>query len=858
MRAATLLLAAVHFVCPLLFFTDLTRNPYITQIALLHMGVCAAGALWLLHGALSGGWTLPRTPLDLPWAFWLGACVLSWALSYFGHAAFYRESIASEGFRVFYFTVVNGFFPFLLAAVCAGDLGEEAPSAWGWAAFSLFWGALWLAFPQMRSGTAAGVARIWPHVWDPYGGLLWLGGTACVLWLARAGGVHPLWHAALSAGFLGAAYGVLQYFGFEFIWAKTLNPYGGRSVSTFGNPNFMSSYMVMLLPLAAAYYLKARARAQRVLYAVCFLTFEACLLCSLTRSSWFGAAAAFGMLALSPEVRRLLRADPEFTGLVGTAGLLMALLWPQSVVAGYGSSVIGRLSEMALIADKTSVYSPWWQRVLIWSCAWQMGAENPLFGKGFGLFELFYPFYQGHLLDMFEFFRIARTHANNGHNEIFEAWAQTGILGVGILLWTWTVFFRSVAAIPAKAPRGGKEAGGGGTSLWLYCSAAGVAGMLVDNLLNVSLHFAVPAFLFWWQAGIVMGRLSWEQGWTRRLSLPRPGALALAGVAALGLGWAGWQGVRMWRRETHYFMGFKLLRGSRFPQAIEQLELAYRAHPREVNTNYELGNAYARTDGAQKAVWAYREALKANAGYDEIYYNLASVLGNRLEDRDGALKNYLMSWLINPVSHDLHLSFATFLVRDAAKNRDLAVALLESSVRLFPDNPHFSNNLGYLYSLGREYEKAEQVYAGVLRRQPHMELAERNLRTSLAQSGRRPPEVLAQVGEFRRLEALLQARRYGPEALALARRVADHFPEDARSRFYLGNLELLSGDASKAEADLRRVLAKEPRNAAAMVNLAQALKRLGKAQEAAAILRSALALEPGNAAAAAELKALAQ
>ena len=35
-RVRTLILTVCHFVCPLLFFTDLTRNPYYTQIAVLN------------------------------------------------------------------------------------------------------------------------------------------------------------------------------------------------------------------------------------------------------------------------------------------------------------------------------------------------------------------------------------------------------------------------------------------------------------------------------------------------------------------------------------------------------------------------------------------------------------------------------------------------------------------------------------------------------------------------------------------------------------------------------------------------------------------------------------------------------
>jgi Flp pilus assembly protein TadD/O-antigen ligase len=837
----------IQFVCPLVFFTDLTRNPYITQISLLLSFTGLAGALWAADAAAKGRLALPRTPLDLPLAASLAVGSASWLWGYFGHVPFFRPAAASEGLRVLQFTLVNCLLAYYLGAALAEELPDEGPAPGPWAAFCLLWGAAWLLFPVL-GGRATQSVEIWPHVWDAYGAFLWICGFAALAWISREGTVHHVWLAALSAGFLAAAYGVIQYFNGEFIWPKALDPYGGRSVSTFGNPNFMSSYLVVLFPVAAAYYLKARTRAQRALFAALLLAFEAALLSSLTRSSWIGAAAALGLFALHPEFRRLARKDLEFTGLVVIAGAVMALFWPQSHVGGYSSSVIGRLSETAQIFKGPSAsYSPWHQRLLIWACAWQMGAENPLLGKGWGLFELFYPFYQGNILDHIDFFRSMRTHANNSHNEILEAWAQTGIAGVGVLLWTWTAFFRSVFDEARERP----------TRVWLFASAAGVAGMLIDNLLNVSLHFAVPAMMFWWQAGTVMGRVSRERGRLREPPWKGPrAAAALLAACWLAAGLNAWQCVRLWAREANYFMGFKLARNGRMSAALESLEKAYRWHPREVNTDYELGNAYARTERFDKAVWAYAEALNSNSGYDEIYFNLATLLAMRLGRPDEAGKYYLMSWAINPLSQELYSNYAGLLLRDPARNRALAIGLLERAAHFFPDNPQFANNLGYLYSLGREHSKAEKVYADLLERRPEFELAERNLRASLRQSGGRTPGVLLRLDDLRRLEALLRRGDYGPGALELSRRVASAFPDDSRAAFYRGNLELLHGDPALAERLLRRVVENEGRNAAAWTNLAQALQRLGRLQEAVSALESALRADPGNAAAAAQLRAL--
>lgn len=838
MRSAERATLVVCFlVCPLLFFTNLTRNPYITQIALLNAGLALALALALARE--KGDLSAFRTPLDLPLAGWVGAAALSWIVAYAGHKAFFRPAVGNEGARRALFFAANALAPFF-AAVSVARAGrpakDEDPEPLKWATFSLVWGGLWLLFPKLR-GPGAAPTDAFGLFWDGYGAMLWALGFGWAFYLCRRARRDDFLHLALTAGFIASVYGVLQYFGIELVWPNTLNPYGGRSVSTFGNPNFMSSYMAMMLPLCVNWFARASG-GRRAAYAVCALFMEAALLCSLTRSSWLGAALAVGLLALSPELRRAAKESPRPTGLLAFVALVMAVAWPQSLInAGYAPSVIGRVRELGSIVRKDGgSYSPFHQRVLIWTCGWLMGHENPVTGKGYGLFELFYPFYQGPILAVSEFWRIMRTHANNGHNEIVETFAETGLVGLGAVVWLWTTFFRS-AAERLRARRWDDGVA--------FACAAAAAGMLADNMLNVSLHFAVPAFAFWWLVGTALA----DNGLP---NVRQDGALPRAAVGRKAVVWAGfvfaafigWSQVRVWNREVRYFSGFKLLRANQLLAATLELERSKKWGPPEVNSVYELGNAYAKSDRYPEADKTYRDALNANAGYDEIYFNVGAVKSGHLGDVDGALDFFRMAWFINPLSNEIYNSLANILLRDPSRRLEETRQVLIAATRAFPDNAHHWNNLGYIETVAKNLDAAESAYVRALTIDPTLAVAERNLLGMTMQAKRKRPAILDRLAHLRELDARVGKRDFSDATLSLAKQLSSDFPDMTKVRFLLGSLLLARGRPAEAVAPLEETVSREPSHAWAHQNLGEAYLALGRRDDAARQFRAALAIDP--------------
>ena len=80
-------------------------------------------------------------------------------------------------------------------------------------------------------------------------------------------GLKRLLMTITGAGVLVALYGILQIMAIDFvIWAEP--PFlTGRITSTLGQPNYVGSYLILILPLAYYLFIKARNNWEKILWA---------------------------------------------------------------------------------------------------------------------------------------------------------------------------------------------------------------------------------------------------------------------------------------------------------------------------------------------------------------------------------------------------------------------------------------------------------------------------------------------------------------------------------------------------------------------------------------------------------------
>jgi tetratricopeptide (TPR) repeat protein/O-antigen ligase len=774
-KTVNFLFYTIIIVSPLVFFTDLTRNPYYFQIVFAQAGMVLVWILIMLNqkGVIKHYSNTFEKPMLV---FYLWA-VVTWIISMFflNHnyhipqllnysKEIYKKnylfmSMFNEGFKKLLFTITN----ILLVYFFATNYVNEK-------------------------------------------------------------NFSKIYYTFFIVGFVASVYGILQYFGIELIWPKVLNPFGGRCVSTFGNPNFLSTFLILLFPLLFVEYLYNKNTVTMYIFMIAYFI---ALLCTLTRSSWLGLGAGllyFFIISIFLDKKFLLNKIKKVV-IVIISLIILFFIWPESPVGG-NAAPAGRILE---VQQAKEIYSPLHQRLLIWLCGWDMVKEKFFTGKGWGLFELFYPFYQGKYLFIKKLSH--RTHANNAHNEIIEVWSQTGTIGLGIyLLFIITFFVYSYKLAKIQQDKYKK--------MMVVGLSSTVVAMLTDNLLNVTIHFCVPAFLYFFNIGVLPTFDSTREQKTIKLSNTTVVFAIIVGVFIM---------IRLWLNflgEINYFKGFKYSKRNELQPALYYLSNANKFQRYEVNNNYELANTYARLKKLDEAIYYYYEALASNCGYDEIHFNLATILMQK-QDLNQAKLHYTQSIFINPLSKEAYAALGSLFLTGDDENIQPATKLFEQAVVAFPNEKDFYNNLGFLYIKSGQDYKALDCYQKALQIDPNFEYARRNYMILAKKLGVKDDIISVYKNLIQQIIKDVEQKKFD-DAEQKCYKVLNTFPNDITAKFYLANILFSKNEIEESISIYKQLLELQPENFNVRYNLAIALMKQKNFYEAEQHLNYILSKQPDN------------
>ena len=223
----------------------------------------------------------------------------------------------------------------------------------------------------------------------------------------------------LFAGLGVALYGIYQHiFGFTgadaWIDKEMFEDISTRVISTFGNPNVLGEYLLLLIPVCCG-YIFSRTKAFNKLVTVCITAVLCmCMIYTYSRGNWIGLMVAFMLFFMFYDSRIVW---------LGVIALLFApVLAPQTI--------IDRILSIGNTSDSSTSY-----RVYIWIGTIAMLKDYWLCGIGLGseAYNLIYPFYS--------YSGIVAPHSHNLYLQIIT---ENGILGIISFIVIIFVYYKAV------------------------------------------------------------------------------------------------------------------------------------------------------------------------------------------------------------------------------------------------------------------------------------------------------------------------------------------------------------------------------------------------------------------------------
>jgi O-antigen ligase len=278
-----------------------------------------------------------------------------------------------------------------------------------------------------------------------------------------------------------AIYGILQYFGFDPIPRDFIRIYWkGRAFSTIGNPNFLGTYITLILPIFIFSYISSQKK--RYMLGIC-ITFFA-LLCTLTRSAWLGTLTAVFIQAW--YVMRYKYNSKYFIITIGMLGF-MALLF-NFCSDGQLFDRFKSISEDAVqVVVKSSNYqNAGSNRVFIWERVLHLIKQRPILGYGLETLDIiFTKTYHDEIIASYGRLAIF----DKAHNEFLNIAVSTGV--------TSLIFY--ITFILSAVYKAFKRVESNNLVIPLLCSTIGY---LVQAFFNISV--VSVAYLYWLLLGIML------------------------------------------------------------------------------------------------------------------------------------------------------------------------------------------------------------------------------------------------------------------------------------------------------------------------------------------------------------------
>ena len=161
--------------------------------------------------------------------------------------------------------------------------------------------------------------------------------------------------------------------------------------------------------------------------------------------------------------------------------------------------------------------------------------------------------------------------------------------------------------------------------------------------------------------------------------------------------------------------GVSYYESGEFEKAIEAYKQAIKLRPDSQESYYHLGMAYSSMGRYKEAIEAYNNAIRIKPDYAAAYYNLGHAHSN-LNQYDKAIRVFRQAIQYDPNNVEIYLALGDAYSGSGQENK--AVAAFEAAIRREPGNAYTYYKLGLFYFPHGPHARAVDAFSQAIIRDP--------------------------------------------------------------------------------------------------------------------------------------------
>ncbi len=323
--------------------------------------------------------------------------------------------------------------------------------------------------------------------------------------------IARIFYAIVSSSAVVIVYGFLQIFGLDpFSWSET--PFFNHRVfSTLGQPNFLGSWLLLIMPIifwvllrvSPLKYFKKGATLKIFLFICLFFCSLLILVLTQSRSGWIGFFIAFFFFGIIWAYFKKQKRLSLFL-LILSAAIILFIIYLNfnPLIPQEGDSFLtARFKTLTNFSETGKLRLIWWGNSL------ELIKQAPILGYGPEIQRfIFIPYYQPE----FAVLEAINSYPDRAHNDILDTLLISGFLGlISYLFLIISAFYLGLKSVfknssdKVESPRQGRDKFQIPNSKFqILCLLTGLIGYLVS--IQFSFHVIPTAVYFWGYLAIIL------------------------------------------------------------------------------------------------------------------------------------------------------------------------------------------------------------------------------------------------------------------------------------------------------------------------------------------------------------------